>query len=222
MSMKKLKNLLLAKNCAPLSYGEAFSCLRVSILPLCAQKELKTILIASPAPGDGRTTVAINLAVSLAGEGGGVLLLDADFRSPAIHRYLLVPPQNGLTTLLAGQCALNDSLAYFRDLRITVLPSGPAVKNPAEIACSQKLGELIDTLRDRFDYIVIDSPPLLNCSDAAAVARFSDAAALVVRQGRTQLDAAARAKTCLESAGTDVIGCIYNAFDRRSSNRPEG
>lgn len=194
--------------------------MRLRFTPQSAGDAIRKIAITSPAPGDGKTTVAINLAVSLAGEGSRVLLVDADFRSPQVHRYLRIPAQNGLTAVLAGRCGAEESLVYFDDLGIYVLPSGPAVENPADLSCSPQLGGFLQSLEPRFDYMVIDTPPLSNSGDAAAAARFTDGAVLVVRQGRTTFVSAECAKKCLETAGVRVLGCVLNAFDPKKSNRP--
>lgn len=205
----------------PFSYVEAYKSLRTNLQFASIDQNIKRLIVTSSIPGEGKTTVAINLAITLAETGAKVLLLDCDLRKPSIHRYLQINTRiiGGLTNLLSQKTAIEECAGYLSDLRIDVIPSGPIPPNPAELLSSKRMSELLDALNQRYEYIVMDTPPVSVVTDAAALARNNAGVIFVVRQGSTKIDNALLAKKNLESVNAKVIGCVLNAFQARNSSK---
>ncbi len=205
----------------PFSYVEAYKSLRTNLQFAAVDKSVKRLIVTSSIPGEGKTTVAINLAITLAETGAKVLLIDCDLRKPSIYRYLQINNKlaGGLTTILSKKAAIGECTGTLNGLRVDVIPSGPIPPNPAELLTSKRMMELLDTLSERYEYIVIDTPPVSVVTDAAALSRNSDGVIFVIRQGSTKIGNALLAKKNLESVGAKVIGCVLNAFQARNSSK---
>jgi capsular exopolysaccharide synthesis family protein len=204
----------------PFQYGEAYKSLRTNLQFLSLDKTIKKILVTSSIPGEGKTTVAINLAISLAQLGHKVLLIDCDLRKPYIHKYLRMSGlKNGVTTALNEKNPLENCITHFTDLGIYVMPCGPIPPNPAEILSSNLMLELVTKLEKQFDFIVFDTPPVSVVSDAAIISKFIDGVAFVLRQHYTTSESALMAKKSLENVGANILGCIFNGYDIRKTNK---
>jgi succinoglycan biosynthesis transport protein ExoP len=184
----------------------------------------RVILISSGSRGEGKTTVATNLGIALAEIHQRVLLIDADMRQPRLNDVFNVPNNWGLSDLLREKNVLRDSpleaLVQRAEIpNLYVLTSGPRTNNITNLLHSSRMFELIQRLRADFDSILIDTPPMLNVSDARILGRLVDAAILVFRAGKTNRNIALAAKRRLTDDGIPVIGTILNGWDLKSSNR---
>ena len=179
---------------------------------------VRTLLITSPAPGDGKTTLASNLAISMAQAGNRVILLDCDFRKPTQHRVFELDRRHGLSNILAGQTTLDQVIQHPKSVpSLAVVPCGPIPGNPSEILNSQGFADLLATLSQQYDQVVIDSPPVLPVTDARILAASADAVILAVRAEKTTRPAALQAREHLQSVGGRVLGVVVNDVPRRKA-----
>jgi capsular exopolysaccharide synthesis family protein len=190
--------------------AEAFRTVRTSILFSRSDKPVRTILVTSAGPGEGKTTVATNLAITLAKHKAPVLLIDADLRRPRVAKALGVENKTGLTNFLIGEATLDDVVRETPIEGLYVVTSGPIPPNPAELLHGDRLGELLKTGLDRFDRIVVDSPPLIAVSDARIIARCTDGLYLVISMGKTSWRLIQRSLESLTSIGFGAQGAILN------------
>lgn len=174
----------------------------------------KTILITSPAPGDGKTTTASNLAIAMAQAGQKVLLMDADFRRPTQHKVFNVDDQVGTTSVLAEQAQLAEAIKPTETPGLSILPCGPLPKNPSEILQSRAFSRLIEQLEERFDHIVIDSPPVMPVTDARILGALCDLTVLVLRAQKSSRRISMQARDSLASVGARVLGVVVNDVPR--------
>jgi receptor protein-tyrosine kinase len=182
----------------------------------------KVLVITSPLPQEGKSTVITNLAIALAEVNHRVLLIDADMRLPRLHNVFDLPNTFGLSDVLHDQMAVTDyseeslvKRTHIPDLY--VLPAGPARTNLSRLLYSSRMKELIARFRDSFDSILIDSAPVLNVPDSRLLARAADAVILVVRAHRTHQEAAYAAVKCFEEDGRQILGTILNDWDPKLS-----
>lgn len=184
---------------------------------LCGQggRSAKLILVTSPGPSEGKSTTAINLALAWAKTGRQTVLVDAHLRHPALHRWLGLPNDGGLSTLLQGNGPVNpQALAPAGRPNLWVLTSGPVPSDPSELLASQRMGEVLDELAQRADVVILDGPPVLSSADAAILASKVDGVLLVLRRGGTKLAAASEAVEALRIVGGKIIGVVLNEGKR--------
>ncbi len=195
------------------SVVEAYRMLRTSVLLSAAGAPPRTILFTSGQPGEGKTTTAINTAISLAQLGSSVLLIDADLRRPTVHRVFKMNQSYGLSTFLSRQVDIDPLLHKLWVPNLSVLPCGPIPPNPAELISSKRMEVLLRTLSERYDHILIDSPPLINVTDPVILSTMVDGVILVVQAGRSTRDVVRRARQELTSVGAKVFGVVLNNLD---------
>ena len=189
--------------------AEAYRTLRTNLQFSALDRDLRCILVTSPTAGDGKTTVAANLAVALAESGKRVLLIDCDLRRPGLHAVFGLPRSPGLTeALVSGQEQVPSVPTAIPDLQL--LPAGEPPPNPAEFIASARLARLLARAREAADYVVLDSPPVTVVADPAVLATLSDGVLLVVSAGRTRRELAQRAKEQLEKVGAHLLGAVLN------------
>jgi capsular exopolysaccharide synthesis family protein len=201
---------------------EQFRSLRSRVQQACYEAPLKTILISSGMPSEGKTFVAANLAMSLARNSGNcVLLIDGDMRRPTIHNLLGASNAPGLSEYLAGTAELNDIMQRDRGPKtdesskarkisnLTFIPAGKCGDNSSELAANHRIEELVLALSPHFDWILIDSPPVLAVTDAVELARAADGVLLVARAGSTPFDVAQRAQAAFSNSR--ILGFVLNA-----------
>jgi polysaccharide biosynthesis transport protein len=196
--------------------AEAFHELRTSVLLSTAKQPPKTLLVTSAKGGEGKTTVAANLAVSLAQLGEKVLLIDADLRRPSLHNFFGVPNTTGLVNFLTGDPEWRSLLSHPAPIGLSVLPSGPIPPNPADLLSSEYMPALIREASKEYKFIVLDSPPLLNLADSRILATLVDGVILVVGGGITPRELVHRAYASAVDAGSHVLGATINFADTRS------
>ncbi len=171
--------------------------------------QLRSIVVTSPAAGDGKSVTAANLALTMAQEfQRNVLLVDADLRGSAVHELFGIERGPGLSAVLNGEVALEDALVELPDHRLTLLPAGDTPAFPAELLGSAAMRRLIDTLRNRFDRIVLDAPAVAPLSDTAALATVADGVLMVVRAGISQRPALDEALTAFDAH--QLLGVVVN------------
>ena len=196
--------------------SEAFRALRTSLLLSQADHPPQVILVTSALPREGKTTAAVNLAVTLAQLGDRTLLMDSDMRKPGIRRALNLTTGKdvGLSTYLAGVCSLDEVMVPHPAIsNLTALTTGPVPPSPADLLSSFRMREGIAELRRRFKFIVIDSPPIMAATDAVILSAQTDGVLLVVRSGETPKEAFTRARDLLMAVKCHLLGVVLNAVD---------
>jgi capsular exopolysaccharide synthesis family protein len=174
----------------------------------------KTLLITSALPSEGKTTVTVNLGATLASLGSKVLILDCDMRRPCCHRSTGVENKPGFVRCLTGHVSLADAILPVPGVpNLSVIPCGPVPPNPAEVLSSPVALELLNKLRSQFEYVLIDSPPLLSVSDSRILSTLTDAVVLVTRAYSTPYDIVRRARGLLYAAGARILGVALNSVD---------
>lgn len=171
----------------------------------------QVIQVTSPNPGDGKSTLASNLAVSIAQSGKTVILVDCDFRKPRIHKIFHIDkPDVGLASAITGDCDLGAAIRTSSIENLSILPCGPRPQNPAELLTSPEFVAMLERLRQMFDFVIVDTPPVLAVSDPAVVAPRVDGVLLVFRMTKKARPTAERAREQLAALGANVLGVIVN------------
>jgi len=197
--------------------AESYRALRTSLLLSHLGAPPKVIMVTSALPQEGKTTTSINCAVVLAQKGVRVLLIDADLRRPSIHKTLGMGPRSGLSNVLTGSVSLDQAIARPSILpNLQVLPAGTPPPNPAELLASPHMRDVLGQLRERYDHIVVDTPPSLSVTDAVVLSQRADAVVLVIRSGQTTKQALRRARDILARVNAKVVGVLLNAVDLSS------
>jgi capsular exopolysaccharide synthesis family protein len=196
---------------------EAYRTLRTNIQFSSVDKPIRSLLVTSSSPGEGKSTTTANLAVVLAQTGQSVIVVDTDLRRPVLHKVFGVPNNTGLTTaLLAGESGALESNIQPTDVdNLRVLTSGPIPPNPSELLGSQRMRHLIDALAGQADLVIFDSPPVLAVTDAAVMGRQVDGVLLVADAGKTREHAMASAVGELQKTGANLLGVALNRLDTR-------
>jgi succinoglycan biosynthesis transport protein ExoP len=196
--------------------SEAFRALRTSLLLSQAEHPPQVILVTSALPREGKTTAAVNLAVTLAQLGDRTLLIDADLRKPGIRRALnlTIGKEAGLSSYLAGVSSLDEVLLPHPTINnLAAITTGPVPPNPADLLSSHRIRDVIAELRARFKFIVIDSPPVMAATDAVILSVVTDGVLLVVRSGQTPKEAFTRTCDLLKAVKCRLLGVVLNAVD---------
>lgn len=196
---------------------EAFRALRTGIQFSRSDREVRTLLVTSAGAGDGKTTVSINIASAFVGGRGRVLLVDADLRRARVHAALGVDNVRGLTNVLVGEATLEEAVQPSSVPGLDVLASGPIPPNPAEILGSERMKEVLRQAAERWDRVIVDSPPLAAVTDPALLAKYVDGVFLVISMGKTSVRTLQRARETLEGVGASIHGAVLNNADVRIS-----
>ena len=195
--------------------AEACRSIRTNMLFISAQKEFSLFSVTSPGPQDGKTTVAINLAVTMAQAGGRVLLIDTDMRKPRIHKSFGLKSDKGISSVMAGDVQLNDAICKSEVPNLDILPCGPMPPNPAELLHTERFRQILAQCRGSYDRVVLDSPPIAPVTDPAIIGSATDGVVLVLRSGHTTREAAQFARRQLTDAGARILGLVINRTDRK-------
>ncbi|RFU62728.1 CpsD/CapB family tyrosine-protein kinase [Bacillus sp. V59.32b] len=190
--------------------SEQYRTIRTNIQFSSVDKDIRSILVTSTAPAEGKSTTVTNLAVVFAQQGKKVLLVDADLRKPTVHFTFNLTNTFGLTNVLAKQASLKDTMVPTDEENLYVLVSGPVPPNPAELLGSKAMDDLIENILQEFDIVLFDSPPVLAVTDAQVLATRCDGTIFVVSSGKTEIEQAAKAKESLLSVNGTILGAILN------------
>ncbi len=194
--------------------AEAFRTIRTAVF-FGARKDARTILVTSPAAGDGKSTLVSNLAIAMAQAGQKTILLDADFRKPMQHViFELEKDREGLTAVLAGQIKLGQAIQRTDTEGLSLLPCGPGVSNPSEILNSPRFAKLLECLAEAYDRVIIDAPPVTVVTDAQILGARCDITMLVLRAGRSTKKLGQRAIGDLQRVGAHLLGTVVNDVAR--------
>jgi succinoglycan biosynthesis transport protein ExoP len=193
--------------------AECCRSLRTNILFSAADRQLKTIVVSSANPREGKTTSVIYLGTTMAQSGQRVLLIDTDMRRPRLHASTGVSRQTGITNLIVGDADYDDVIKTTEIPNLFVLPCGPTPPNPAEILMSQRFQTVLAELAKRFDRIILDSPPLQVVTDAVVLSQWTDGVILVVKAGKTLRDEIKRSARQVRSVRGNIVGVIVNAIE---------
>jgi polysaccharide biosynthesis transport protein len=192
------------------SIAEDYRTVRTSILFSHADSAPKTICFTSTLPQEGKTATVSNMAISFAQLEGKVLLIDADLRKPRLHKIFKVRNLSGLSSFLTGKAAFEEALQKTSLENIWILPSGPHPPNPAELLNSKRMRDLLDLTRERFDTVLIDTPPVLAVIDPVIVSSLADSTVFVVRAGKTTRRPLAKAVNEIRKGKAEIVGVVFN------------
>lgn len=195
--------------------AEAFRKLRTNLQFLAVDNPPRIIVVTSSMPSEGKSTTAINIALALAENNQNVVLVDGDMRRPTLAKYLDLVGPVGFSTVLSGRASLEDTLQKTRFPGLTVLTSGAIPPNPSELLGSQSARKLLSDLRAQFDYVIVDSTPLLAVTDAAILAAGADAVLIMSRFGHTKREQLTHAVGSLESVGAPLLGAVLTMMPSR-------
>ena len=200
---------------SPFAYVEAYKTLRTNLNFIFRNNKYKKLVVTSSIPGEGKSSVSINLARVLAENGTRVILIDCDMRKPMLHKYLRAQRfrTRGLSTVLSGISTLEDSVATFSDLQFDLMTAGPIPPNPTELLASEEMEHLLDLLAKQYDYVICDTPPVSVVTDAAILSQYNAGVILVVRQKYATFKQGKKAKQNLENVHADILGCVLNQYD---------
>ncbi|MFU0784644.1 MAG: non-specific protein-tyrosine kinase [Thermoanaerobacterium thermosaccharolyticum] len=193
--------------------SEAFRTLRTNIQFSSFDKKIQTIMITSSGPGEGKSTTASNLAVVMAESGSSTILIDCDQRKPRLHKIFLTSNQTGLSDILAGKVVFEDAIKDVGVGNLTLLTSGTRPPNPSELMASRKMKKFIDELKNRYEYIIIDTPPVIAVTDAQLLSRYADGCLLVIASSQVEREAAIKAKGLLEKVNANILGTVLNKLE---------
>lgn len=199
----------------PFAVVEAYNTVRTNLLFLLSQHKGKIVTISSPNASEGKSTTAVNVAISFSQLGSKTLLIDADLRRPSIHKKLHTDNDKGLSSVLVGFCGTDEAIKCINP-HFDVLPSGPIPPNPSEILASETFDKLLEDLKEKYDYIIIDTPPVNIVSDALMVAPRTDGIVMVVKDYTTYHDDFKSAISSIEFADIRVLGVVLNGVTQKT------
>lgn len=189
---------------------ESYKTLRTNIIFSLMKKGCKRIVISSANVHEGKSTVSVNVAISIAQTDARVLLIDGDLRKPTVHRFFGLQNVPGLTNYLGGMSPMEEVLHDTKYPNLKVICSGVSVPNPSEILASEQMQELMESFEDQYDYVIIDTPPINVVSDALPLIKRSDGVIFVVREGQSTFTEIDKALKNLELINAKVLGMILN------------
>ncbi|QCJ44770.1 CpsD/CapB family tyrosine-protein kinase [Bacillus sp. S3] len=198
--------------------SEQYRTIRTNIQYSTVDKNVRTLMVTSSGPGEGKSTTVANLAVTFAQQGKKVLLVDADMRKPTVHYTFNQTNTFGLTSVLTKQIPLEEAISETSVENLFVLTSGPIPPNPSELLSSKSMEQIFQTSEKLFDIILFDTPPLLAVTDAQILANRCEGTILVVYSGRTEKDQMLKAKELLDSAQSKLLGVVMNHKNMKDTN----
>lgn len=195
--------------------SEEFKTLRTNIQFSMIDKELKTLMVTSSRQGEGKSTIAANLAIVFASQGKKVLLVDADMRNPSLHKLFKVPNKLGLTKILTTKYSQLTTLVHKTSQEnLSLLTSGVLPPNPSELLASQRMTQFISLVKKEYDLIIFDLPPINIVTDAQVMGNRADGTVFVIRKEVAELSDILKAKELLNLVQANVIGAIFNSKER--------
>jgi capsular exopolysaccharide synthesis family protein len=209
VDVSRIDNLIINED-VKTPIGEAYRTIRTNIQFSMPKGQLRTMLITSSTPEEGKSTTTSNLAITMAESGNRVLLIDADLRKSVIHKMFELPNLKGLTNVLAEDLDYREILRSTKVKGLDILTGGPKPPNPSELLGSDKMRTFLESLKKDYDIIILDTPPVLPVTDAAILASLVDGVVLVSSYGQTTFEGLTRAKVQLENVDAKILGVILN------------
>ena len=209
--MKTLDLITVAEPNSPMS--EAFRTLRTNIQYSSIDNKIKTVLITSSGPGEGKTTTSSNLAVVMAQGGNKTILIDCDQRKPNVHRMFKLSNESGLSNMLVKENEMKIGIKQTEIPNLHILTAGTRPPNPAELLNSEKMRNFVKQLKEEYDFIILDTPPIVMVTDAQIVAQYTDGCLLVISSGEAERDAVIKAKGLLDKVNAKILGVVLNKVD---------
>ena len=212
---KDFENIFVVEKDPKSPISEAFRTLRTNIKFSNLDKPIKTLLITSPIPEAGKSSVSINLALTMAQDKYKVILVDSDLRKPTIHKIFQQDNKTGLTNILVEDKKLKEVMRRVTDVdpNLYFIPSGPIPPNPSELLGSNKMKEILKELQEQADFVIFDSPPVIAVTDALVLATQVDGVVLVLDFGEVPREAAKQTKALLEKIKANILGVVLNKID---------
>lgn len=209
-SVNKQRRSLITLMAPKSPISEQYRTIRTNIQFSTVDEAIRSIVVTSTAPGEGKSTTVSNLAVVFAQQGKKVLLIDADLRKPTTHYTFQLLNTKGLTNVLTKQIHFHEAVQDTVMENLNILTSGPIPPNPSELLASNAMKQLLKEAYKLYDLVLFDSPPILAVTDAQVLANLSDGSIMVTSSGFTDKDAAVKAKELLENAKSKLLGAILN------------
>lgn len=198
--------------------SEAYRSVRTNLQYSNVDEDIKVIMVTSSQQNEGKSTVISNLSASFGSlEDNRVLIIDGDLRNPTVHRKFGISNASGLTDILLGKKDFEDCIGSVKESNIDILTTGNIPPNPSEVLGSDRMKKFIKSIRDNYDYIFIDSPPIGIVTDAAVMCSYVDGVILVVASNETDIERVNISKTRLEQVEAKILGVILNKFDDKTS-----
>lgn len=214
--------LRLVNEDASFAFVESYKSLRTNLEFIAASKHYNTFAITSAGPMDGKSTVAMNLALTLGESGKRVILVDADLRKASIAHYIGISSRaNGITSVLSGESELEDVIVKWPDKPVDVLTVGMIPTNPSELVGSSGMVKILEKLSQTYDYVLVDTPPVAVVTDAAIVSRIVDGVILVARSEETTKQALKNSKRVLDDVNAHIIGVVLNDYNASNHGRKD-
>lgn len=196
---------------------EAYKALRTNVMfSLTDEEKSHVLMVTSSTPNEGKSTTAVNLAISLAEAGKRTLVIDCDMRKPKLARLLKVVSADGLSNALFSRDDYASSIAHVDGYELYVMPAGSIPPNPSELLGSNRMRTLLDNLKKEFEYIILDTPPINVVTDAAALSPYADGVLLVVRSGVAERNAVVRSVDQLKKVNARLLGFILNGVSEKN------
>lgn len=203
---------------APFAVVEAYKLIRTNLLFVLAQEKGKTVAVSSAGANEGKSTTTVNIAIAFSQLGGKVLLVDADLRRSTVHKKLRIENKDGLSDVLVGFSDFEDAVQHL-NANLDVLTAGSTPPNPSELLGSQRFEEFVSLVEQKYDYILIDTPPINIVSDALVISQRTAGLVLIVRDGVTPYDAIEHTFESAKFAGINILGTIMNGVNAKASKR---
>lgn len=221
---KKLKLVTMARKLVTISntnspISEQFRTIRTNITFSMPDENLKTLLVTSSTPGEGKSTNAANLSVVFAQEGKKVLIIDADMRKPTLHYTFGILNTTGLSQVLARQQEYQDAIQETPIVGLYVLPSGSIPPNPAELLSSRTMDSFLKDVKKEYDMIIFDAPPLLSIVDAQILSNKCDGTLLIVNAGVAEKEDVLKARATLTASKAKILGVVLNNYKMSQSHK---
>lgn len=210
VSAAPMQRKMILNESSPFMLQEAYKTLRTNLLFALRGDGCKRFCITSSMPGEGKSITILNLAISIAQTGKKVLLIDADMRRPALARLLAENPVPGLSNVLAGQVSVSDAIRVQTYSNLDVMFCGDVPPYPSELLSSQQMVKLVEDMSRKYDFVLVDAPPVNLVSDCCIIANMLDGIVLLARQNKARKDGVKQAINQLRLTNANVLGCVFN------------
>ncbi len=190
--------------------AEQFRTLRTNMQFIQIDKQLKTIIVTSPLPEEGKSTTAANLSIVLSQQEKKVLLIDADLRKPSVHHTFKLSNSTGFTNVVTNQVGIKSAVKRTSLANLFILTSGPLPPNPSELLASNRMKRLLEEIKKQYDYVIFDAPPVNAVTDGLILSSYVDGTILVIRNGKTELESARKAVNAVKKVEGNLLGAVLN------------